>query len=40
MKRVDKRRMEELGEEMGVNGSFWKKLVRSRLKWVLGTNEM
>ena len=40
VKRVDKRRIEELGEEIGVNESFWRKLVRSRLKWVLGTNEM
>ena len=33
VKRIDKRRMEELREEVGVRGSLRRKLVRSRLKW-------
>ena len=33
MKRVDKRRMDELRVEVGVKDSFQNKLVRSRLKW-------
>ena len=32
VKRTDKRRMEELREEVGVRDSLTKKLVRSRLK--------
>ena len=35
VKRIDKRRMEELREEVGVKESFTKKLVRSRLKWAV-----
>ena len=31
--RVDKGRMEELREEIGLNTSFKRKLVRSSLKW-------
>ena len=34
MKRIDKRRTEELREEVGVKGSFRRKLARSRLMWV------
>ena len=33
VKRVDKGRMEELREEVGMKESFMRKLVRSRLKW-------
>ena len=32
-KRIDKRRMEELMEEVGVRESLMRKLVRSQLKW-------
>ena len=45
VKRIDKRRMEELREEAGVReshkeagGSLTRKLVRSRLKWACGKN--
>ena len=30
---MDKRGMEEQRAEVGVEESFWRKLVRSRLKW-------
>ena len=33
VKIIDKRRMEEFQEEVGVKESFRRKLVRSRLKW-------
>ena len=33
MKRADKRRLDELREEVGVKDSFRKKLVRRRMKW-------
>ena len=33
VKRIDKRRMEELREEVGLKESFTKKLVMSRLRW-------
>ena len=33
VKRIDKRRMEELREEVGVKENLGRKLVRSRLKW-------
>ena len=33
MKSIDKRRMEELREEVGVRESLTRKLVRNRLKW-------
>ena len=33
LQRVDKRRMDELGGEVGVKGNFKKKLERSWLKW-------
>ena len=33
VKRIDKRRMEELRGEVGVTESLTRKLVRSRLKW-------
>ena len=38
MKRIDKRRLAELREEVGVKESFRGKLVRSWLKWA-GHNE-
>ena len=34
MKRIDKRRMEELREEVGVKEIFTRKWVRSQLRWV------
>ena len=34
MRRAEKRRLDELRVEVGVEESFKKKLVRSRLKWV------
>ena len=33
VKRINKRRMEELREEVGVKECFTRKLVRSRLRW-------
>ena len=33
VKRIDKERMEELREEVGVKEGFRRKLVRNRLKW-------
>ena len=33
VKRIDKRRMEELREEVGVKETLTRKLVRCRLKW-------
>ena len=33
MKRIDKQRMEELREKVGVKESLTRKLVRSWLKW-------
>ena len=33
VKRINKRRMEELREEVSVKESFTRKLVRSRLRW-------
>ena len=33
VKRLDKRRMKELREEVGVRESLMRKLVRSQLKW-------
>ena len=33
VKKIDKRRMEELREEVGVKESLTRKLVRSQLKW-------
>ena len=33
VKRIDKRRMEKLREEVGVRGSLMRNLARSRLKW-------
>ena len=33
VKRIDKRRMEELSEEVDVRESLMRKLARSRLKW-------
>ena len=33
VKRVNKRRMEELREEVGVKESFGRNMVRSRLEW-------
>ena len=40
VKRVDKRKMEELGEEMGVIESFRREQMRSLLKRALVTNGM
>ena len=40
VKRVDKRKMDELGEEMGVIESFRREQMRSLLKWALETNGM
>ena len=40
VKRIDKRRMEELREEVGVKESLTRKLVRSRLKWAGHTKSM
>ena len=34
MKRIDKREMEELREDVRVNERFEKKLTRSKFKWV------
>ena len=36
VKRLDKRKMEELREEVGVTESLRRKLARSQLKWAGG----
>ena len=40
VKRVDKRKMEELMEEVAVKESFRIKLVRSRLKWAVHVDRL